>query len=192
MIKTENLIHVSEVEKVLIPTALRELSLDFLIPNIESYILELFHLSGVTEILESDLSFSKHSFEDANKKRIYVLVINFPFDLSKEYVGCLCRGFIVFSPILKKVHYFEEELTEVALDNPLRLKLRYCHYTDSEIISYDVMDRTIDDDRNMAMQCPSFAYGEELTGVAGFVFKSFDEVEQMIEDRNRVLVTPIL
>ena len=59
-----------------------------------------------------------------------------------------------------------------------------------DIYSYEVMDRTISDDTVMAYQCPTMAYAADNGGVAGFQYETFEDIKNIVNERNRILTHP--
>ena len=167
-----------KLEKELIPIGLwlgefdfREFS--FLYPAIAVNLLELL---GCHKYQEKDFFVEKFTCAWADKVPYYILVLHFPFEENRNYVGLAARAFVVYSQKLKKIHYFLDELTEcLNKDGELyyRRKGRYYYLDDDEkgnagISSYYVTLHTWESE-SFAHNMASYSWAAENKGVAGFL-----------------------
>ena len=153
--ETNNFTKLIDLETVLLPVAVKKLSPDFLVPNLEVYIKELLILFQISEYKDKIVCKSDYSFTYSNGRTYFVVIIDFPFEFTKEYCGCLKHGYICFTNDDSTLYYFGEVLTE-SLDEKLSLKMRYYSFSKNTIISYDVMKKTVNYDKVMANQVVCF------------------------------------
>lgn len=191
MAEVSNIVKLADLETVLLPMAVSEISSDFLVPNLEPYIKELFSLLKIPEYANKVICKSNYSFTYSNNRTYYVVSIDFPFEFKKEYCGCLKRGFIVFTNDDSTLYYFGEVLAE-DFNKGLFLKLCYYFLSGKDIASYDVMESTVENDKVMAEQLPIFVYGIKYYGVAGTIVKSPIDIVNKKEEVKKGYINPLL
>ena len=165
-----DILKIAEIEKDVLPLAFNEIDAEFIIQNFEDYVKEIFKLSGLEKYSSQIYLIGKYTFAYTNRK-YYVMSIAFPFENTKDFIGCLKRGYLVFTNDSKKLHFFGEKLTDLFPKAEIRLQLFYFTKYKDGILHYIVMDRTLDNDKRQAEQLPSFVYGAVYNGVAGYMVK---------------------
>jgi len=190
MAKVADIVKIADVENIILPMACRTVASDFLIPNLEEYVKEVMRLSGVGEYASQVSCKNKYSFAFKNGRTYYISAIHFPFEETKEFSGCLRRAFVVFMNDRPELHYFGEIFYEDVARSCFGFKLRYYCYRQSQndITSYDVLERTVENEKVMAEQLPAFVYGAVYHGVAGFLIPDAGMLVDNKESQEKLLL----
>lgn len=177
MIDISNLIR---CETEAMPMACSELEFDFLIPHLEDYVKSLFKVYHLDYLINDIKIVNKISFTYPEIK-FFVISLQYPFEMTNRFIGCLSRVHFVYSNKSKKIYYFGEVLTDRAIYGTSKMRLRYYFAENNSILSYDVMPNIPKNINELAEQLPFYIYNIETKGVGGQLVTK-NEVDKIIRD----------